>query len=66
LERIYPPGFPIGVVVRVAATSGVMKEIEVAPAADFLALEEVLVLRAISGPAGPVAWGASPPVPAGE
>jgi len=66
LEGIYPSGFPIGMVVRVAATSGVMKEIEVAPAAGFLALEEVLVLRAIGRPAGSGAWGVAPPVPAGE
>jgi rod shape-determining protein MreC len=45
LERIYPQGFPVGTVLRVAAASGPMKEIEVAPAVDFLALEEVLVLR---------------------
>jgi len=51
LERIYPPGLPIGVVVRVATTSGSMKEIEVAPSASFLALEEVLVLRGPGGPA---------------
>jgi rod shape-determining protein MreC len=66
LEGIYPPGFPIGVVLRVAATSGVMKEIDVAAAADFLALEEVLVLRTISRPSTPGAWGASAPGPAGE
>jgi len=66
LERIYPPGFPIGVVVLVAATSGSMKEIEVAPAADFLALEEVLVLRTPVQPDGPAAWGAVAPAPAGE
>lgn len=64
LEGIYPEGFPVGTVLRVAAAAGPMKEIEVAPAADFLALEEVLILRGL--PRREPQPIPAPPAPAGE
>jgi len=53
LDRIYPAGFPLGTVLRVAAGSGPMKEIEVFPAVDASRLEEVLLLEVEGRPLCP-------------
>jgi rod shape-determining protein MreC len=44
LDRIFPPGLPLGTVLRAERGGGLVQSIEVEPAADFNKLEEVLVL----------------------
>ena len=53
LDRIYPAGFPLGTVLRVAAGSGPMKVIEVFPAVDASRLEEVRLLEVEGHPLSP-------------
>ena len=43
-DRIYPKGLPIGSVVESSKSSSVYRNIKVQPFADYLRLEEILVV----------------------
>jgi rod shape-determining protein MreC len=49
LDRLFPPGLPLGTVLRAERGGGLVQSIEVEPAADFGKLEEVLVLLESAG-----------------
>jgi rod shape-determining protein MreC len=51
LDRIFPPGLPLGTVLRAERGGGLVQSIEVEPATDFDKLEEVLVLLGSAGEA---------------
>lgn len=43
-DRIYPKGFPVGVITSVGARKGLFKTVQIRPSADFGRLEEVLCI----------------------
>jgi len=43
-DRIYPKGFPVGVILSVGSRRGLFKEVQVRPSADLGRLEEVLCI----------------------
>jgi rod shape-determining protein MreC len=44
LDEVFPPGIPVGTVLRTQRRDGLVQSIEVKPSVDFSKLEEVLVL----------------------
>ena len=48
LDRVYPKGLPVGVIVSVGPRRGLFKAVQIRPSADFGKLEEVLCI--IDGP----------------
>jgi rod shape-determining protein MreC len=58
VDRIYPKGFPVGVITSIGTRQGLFKSMGIRVAADLGRLEEVLCI--VERPAGAVDSGASP------